>query len=65
MIVNHLQKLTTSYNIKTINFHNNYNTIYYMNKSRYTISRQDIISMITGILIGLIIILIIILPAIS
>ena len=36
-----------------------------MNKSRYTISRQDIISMITGILIGLIIILIIILPAIS
>ena len=36
-----------------------------MNKSRYTISRQDIIGMITGILIGLIIILIIILPAIS
>ena len=36
-----------------------------MNKSRCTISRQDIIGMITGILIGLIIILIIILPAIS
>ena len=36
-----------------------------MNKSRCTISRNDIISMIIGILTGLIIILIIILPAIS